>query len=206
LPTNVAIVDLGTGNLLSVYRQFASLNARPFVTNSSDAILNADKIILPGVGNFKKAASQLRALAILDSLHEAVLIKRKQVLGICLGMQLMANKSDEGKTSGLGWINTEVVKFSVRDKVRYKVPQAGWNTVDHNKDSRLLNGISAESEFYFLHSYHYKDQGDAEIIAETQHEYHFVSLVEKDNIFGTQFHPEKSHQPGTQLLENFLRL
>jgi imidazole glycerol-phosphate synthase subunit HisH len=204
LATTVAIIDLGTGNLLSVYRKLASLNANPIVTTAADEILKADKIILPGVGNFEKAMLQLKALAIEETLNEAVLIKRKQILGICLGMQLIATESEEGKVRGLGWINAKVVKFNIQDKIRYKVPQAGWNTVEINKNSRLLNRIAVGSEFYFLHSYHYKDAGCANIVAETEYEYRFVSVVEKDNIFGTQFHPEKSHLAGTQVLKNFI--
>ena len=182
------------------------LNANPIITTNPNEILKADKIILPGVGHFDKASSHLKSLKIYDTLNEAVLIKKVPVLGICLGMQLMANESEEGTAPGLGWINTRVVKFRVQNKSKYKIPVTGWNTAEVYKESSLMRNINSCSEFYFLHGYHFEKVEQANVIAKTTYEYEYVSVIERENIFGTQFHPEKSHEAGTQLLKNFIEL
>jgi glutamine amidotransferase len=203
---NVSVVDYGMGNLHSVYRKLVQLGAHPTITSDYKLILNADKIVLPGVGHFSKAIENLKQLGIDDVLNEAVLIKKKPILGICLGMQLMARESEEGSALGLGWIDAKVVKFNVQDKIRYKVPQTGWNGIRACKESLLLTGITDKDEFYFLHSYHYKEGQKQDELASTEYEYRFVSAIEKENIFGTQFHPEKSHDSGARLLQNFIQL
>ncbi|MCZ2460130.1 MAG: imidazole glycerol phosphate synthase subunit HisH [Chitinophagales bacterium] len=202
----VAIVDYGMGNLHSVYRKLYNMNVVPVVTSDADKILEADKIILPGVGHFGKAMQHLKDQGLYDSLNEAVLIKKKPILGICLGMQLMANKSEEGEASGFGWINAKVVKFKIKDTVHYKVPQTGWNTVSICKSSSLLRHIENGDEFYFLHSFHYSDTSEEDKLTVTNFEYEYVSAVEKENIFGTQFHPEKSHDQGIRIFKNFIEI
>jgi glutamine amidotransferase len=206
MPLNVAIINYGMGNLHSVYRKLTLLNVHPIVTSSAREILNADQIILPGVGHFEKAIRNLHQLGIYDALNEAVLIKKKPILGICLGMQLMANESEEGCAKGLGWINASVVKFKIENKVQYKIPQTGWNTVKICKRSRLLNSIGEQSEFYFLHAYHYKTVDNSDVLTTTDYSYEYVSAIEKENIFGTQFHPEKSHHCGTRIFQNFIQI
>jgi glutamine amidotransferase len=206
MSVKIAIINYGMGNLHSVYRKLSQLNANPVVATTADEILKADKIVLPGVGHFQKAIENLKQLGIYDALNEAVLIKKTPILGICLGMQLMAKQSEEGNAAGFGWIDAHVVKFKIQNKIKYKVPQTGWNTINICKDSSLLKNIEDYSEFYFLHSYHYKVSDQKDILIKTAYEYEFVSAVEKENIFGTQFHPEKSHNSGAQLLKNFIQI
>lgn len=203
---SIAIINCGWGNLQSIYKKLSELKAIPVVAISADQVKNADKILLPGVGHFETAMRHLKEVGIYDSLNEAVLIQKKQILGICLGMEMMAKKSEEGNATGFGWLDTCVIKFKVKDKVRYKVPHTGWNTVDICKESSLFKNIKDHSEFYFLHSYHFDRIGQNDIAAKTEYEYDFVSVVEKENIFATQFHPEKSHCAGIELLKNFIRI
>jgi len=206
MPSNIAIINYGMGNLHSVYRKLSQLDVHPVVASNTHEILKADKILLPGVGHFAKAIEKLKQLEIYDALNEAVLIKKTPVLGICLGMQLMAKESEEGNAAGFGWINSRVVKFKIQNKIKYKVPQTGWNTIDICKKSNLLKNIDNHCEFYFLHSYHYEVSDQNDILTKTDYEYEFVSAVEKENIFGVQFHPEKSHNFGVELLKNFIQI
>jgi imidazole glycerol-phosphate synthase subunit HisH len=166
----------------------------------------ADKIVLPGVGHFGRAMAELNVRGLCDALNEAVLEKRKPVLGICLGMELMARRSEEGDAEGLGWLDAKAVKFRFDDRQRYKVPHMGWNTLSPKQDSLLLKGISDKSEFYFAHSYYLKLDDTANAAANTSYGNVFPSAIERDNIFGVQFHPEKSHAAGLQILRNFVAL
>ena len=202
----IAIVDYGMGNLHSVYKKLSELDASPVIACTADEVRNADKLLLPGVGHFETAITHLKERGIYDALNEAVLVRKKQILGICLGMQLMAKRSEEGNADGFGWIDAYVVKFKVKDKIRHKVPQTGWNTIDICKESSLFNDIENHSEFYFLHSYHCEVAEPDDVLTTTEYEYDFVSAVERENIYGTQFHPEKSHSAGTKLLQNFIRI
>jgi glutamine amidotransferase len=139
-------------------------------------------------------------------LHEAVLVKQKPILGICLGMELMAKESEEGGAEGLGWLDAEIIKFNISDKMKYKIPYIGWNQIYIKKNSLLMNNISDLSEFYFVHSYHLKINDQSDILNETRYDYFYPSAIEKGNIFGVQYHPEKSHEAGAQLLKNFIGL
>src|SRR5215471_2619308 len=152
----VVIVDYGMGNLHSVYKKLLEFDTCPVIASAADQVMAADKILLPGVGHFETAVSNLKRTGIYDALNEAVLIRKKQILGICLGMQLMAKGSEEGNADGFGWFDAYVVKFRVKDKIRHKVPQTGWNTIDIRKESSLFKNIENHSEFYFLHSYHFE--------------------------------------------------
>jgi glutamine amidotransferase len=202
----VVIIDCGMGNLFSVKKKFRKLGEDITVTSNHTEINNADKILLPGVGHFGKAMDNLKSLNLLDILNENVLIKKKPILGICLGMQLMSKRSEEGNAEGLGWFDAEVVHFNVADKLRYKIPHTGWNQITKVKDSMLLKDIPDAAEFYFVHSYHFKCNNPQDILNLTEYEYSFVSAVEKDNIFGVQYHPEKSHDIGITMLNNFIAL
>ena len=159
-------------------------------------IAKADKLILPGVGHFANGIKNLKQYGLWDLLNSKVLIEKTPILGICLGMQLMANHSEEGDLEGLGWIDANVVRFKINNKLKYKVPHIGWNTTFINKKSSLLNEISNDSMFYFVHSYHIKCHNNEDILATSHYEYSFSSAIQKDNIYGTQFHPEKSHNWG----------
>lgn len=191
------------GNLSSVKRKLSRIRVDALITSNPQDISSADKIILPGVGHFQMAMENIRRLNLLDVLNEAVLIKQKPILGICLGMQLMANKSEEGNVSGLGWFDADIVRFKVSNTQTYKIPHMGWNQIEIAKESPLMIDIPNFSEFYFVHSYHIKTNNSEDILNETDYDYKFVSAIEKNNIFGVQYHPEKSHDVGETLLKNF---
>jgi glutamine amidotransferase len=175
------------------------------LANQED-IESADKIILPGVGHFGSAMQSLTELGLLDSLNEAVLVKQKAVLGICLGMELMATRSEEGNAAGLKWLDAEVVRFSPLDARQHKLPHMGWNQVQIKKDSRLMKDVPDLSEFYFAHSYYLKANKSSDVLNETDYEITFTSAIEKDNIFGVQFHPEKSGATGSAIIKNFISI
>jgi imidazole glycerol-phosphate synthase subunit HisH len=199
----ITIVDYGMGNLLSVKKRIDRLKFQPKISSDPKEILQSDKIILPGIGHFQKAMDCIRSLNLLDALNEAVLVKKKPILGICLGMQLMAKHSQEGDSTGLGWFDADVVRFDVKDTLAYKVPHTGWNGVINKKSAPLSQDIPDNSEFYFVHAYHMKLNDPADALHETDYEYSFVSAVEKENIMGVQYHPEKSHEVGELMLKNF---
>jgi imidazole glycerol-phosphate synthase subunit HisH len=203
---NVIIVDYGTGNLNSVKRSLDILEVSSVISSDPKDIAIAEKIILPGVGHFGKAMSNLKRLNLLDPLHNAALVKRKPILGICLGMELMAEKSEEGNANGLGWFEAEIIQFNISNKKKYKVPHMGWNQICIKKNSSLMKNVPEFSEFYFVHSYHLKIKNQSDLLNETEYEVTFPSAIEKDNIFGVQYHPEKSHDAGLQLLKNFIEL
>jgi imidazole glycerol-phosphate synthase subunit HisH len=202
----ILIINYGMGNLNSVKRKLSRFGINAVISNKPGDISTADKLILPGVGHFRKAVENLKTLKLWDELNDTVLVKKRPILGICLGMQLMAKHSQEGDTEGLGWIDADVVRFSVTDYLAHKIPHTGWNQIIKTKDSLLMSDIPDQSEFYFVHSYHMKCNNQADILNETVYEYRFTSAVEKDNIFGVQYHPEKSHDIGELLLKNFIKM
>ncbi|OSZ80512.1 imidazole glycerol phosphate synthase subunit HisH [Chitinophagaceae bacterium IBVUCB2] len=204
MKTRVCIPDFGMGNLHSVERSLCRMNVNPVVSADPREIEKADKIILPGVGHFKKAMENLVTLQMIDVLNEFVLVNKKPILGICLGMQLMADRSDEGDVAGFGWMDGSVKKIKVNDGLKYKIPHTGWNQAMICKDSPLLKNIPDRSEFYFLHAYHFIANDRADVLTETIYETRFPSAVARENIFGVQFHPEKSHATGAALLQNFI--
>lgn len=202
----ITIIAYGMGNLNSVKRKFSRIGINALISNITSDISKADKLILPGVGHFQKAVENLRKLQLWDEINEAVLTKKKPILGICLGMQLMANFSEEGNCYGFGWFDAEVVKFHVKDDLRFKIPHMGWNQIKSLKNSQLMNNIPENSEFYFVHSYHIRCNNELDKLNESEYESTFTSAIEKENIFGVQYHPEKSHNVGEQLLKNFVNM
>lgn len=206
MPQKIVIVDYGMGNIQSVFRKFLMIGITPVVSNDPVIIKNADKLILPGVGHFGKAMSNLVTLGLFDNLNETVLVRKTPILGICLGMQLMTNGSEEGNSAGFGWIDAEVRKFRVSNKLEYKVPHVGWNQIEIVKESRLMGDIANNSEFYFVHSYVCKCNNEEDILNVSNYEMQFVSAFEKENIFGVQYHPEKSFDVGKRLIHNFIQL
>ena len=202
----IVIVDYGMGNIQSVFRKFAMIGITPIVSKEHSVIKKADKLILPGVGHFGKAMNNLKTLDLIDNLNEMVLVHKTPILGICLGMQLMTKGSEEGNSAGFGWVNSEVTKFKVDNTLDYKVPHVGWNQIEILKESRLMKDIDNFSEFYFVHSYVCKCNDEKDILNISNYEMQFVSAFEKGNIFGVQYHPEKSFEVGKRLINNFVQL
>ena len=202
----VTIVDYGMGNLHSVVKKFRRIGAEPVVSSNPAEIASAEKLVLPGVGHFGKAMRNLEDSGVKASLEEAVIGRGVPILGICLGMELFARHSEEGDSKGLGWLDADVSRFKVSDTVRFKVPQMGWNSMDVKKDSELTRGLPLKPEFYFAHAYHLVCRDPADVLGETTYDYPFPSAVERQKIFGVQFHPEKSHDVGEAMLRNFLEL
>ncbi|MBI4945013.1 MAG: imidazole glycerol phosphate synthase subunit HisH [Bacteroidetes bacterium] len=202
----IIIVDYGMGNLNSVRKKLSKFKCNPVISSDAKDIANADKIILPGVGHFQNAMKNLNKLNLVDILNEVVLVKQKPILGICLGMQLMGNKSEEGNAAGLGWIDADVVKFKVHDTLKFKIPHVGWNHISKLKESCLMKDIPELSEFYFVHSYYLQPNNEIDILNTTEYECKFTSAIEKNNIMGVQYHPEKSHDVGESLLKNFINI
>jgi|GEM_PF-32287 len=285
----LVIVDYHMGNLHSVKKKLDFLKVDSVISSDPAVILSASKLILPGVGHFGQAMENLRKLNLIDALNEAVLVKKTPILGICLGMQLMAKESRESRAErctepaevsrdrdararsenadrvilcneveqnsieggtesresraerctepaevkrdlstpnesaergtssgvertssgvemGLGWFDAEVVKFTFEDTLRFKVPHTGWNTISIEKDSPLMHDIPADAEFYFVHSYYMKANNPSDVLNYTEYGTRFASAISKANIFGCQYHPEKSHDVGLQLIRNFVLL
>jgi imidazole glycerol-phosphate synthase subunit HisH len=200
----IAIIDYGMGNLGSVKRKLDRIKVDAVVTSDAEVIRNSDKLIMPGVGHFGNALNEIKSRGLWDVINTEVLIGKKPILGICLGMQLMAKTSEEGDATGFGWFDAEVVRFRVQDKRRYKVPHMGWNQVTLKKPSLLFDEVDLKQGFYFVHSYYLKCSDEADVLNETVYEYPFVSAIQKDNIYGVQYHPEKSHEAGEKLLRNFV--
>ena len=201
----IVIIDYGVGNLASIKNMFKRVGVDAIISSQENDLLNATKIILPGVGAFDTCASQLQQSGLMASLNKKVMEEKTPVLGVCVGMQLLLEGSEEGNQRGLGWIKGKNVRFAQSKMPEgYKVPHMGWTDVTPAKQSRLVEGI-AEPRFYFVHSYHAQltDMTDAVLTAD--YGYPFVAAVERDNILGVQFHPEKSHQFGMKLFENFIK-
>lgn len=206
MSAQVVIVDYGTSNLNSVKRALDRMRVNCLVSSNPIDVIGSDKIVLPGVGHFGRAMSSLRKLNLIDALHEAVLVRQKPVLGICLGMELMAKKSEEGNADGLGWFDAEIIKFRISERLKFKIPQIGWNQIRIMKSSSLMRSIPEFSEFYFVHSYHLQLRDRSDLLNETEYEFAYPSAIEKENIYGVQYHPEKSHDVGARLLRNFIEL
>jgi len=202
----IIIVDYGMGNIRSVYNKFRKMGVDCIVSSDAEKIKNAEKIVLPGVGHFKKGMENLIELNLIEVLNRKILEEKTPIFGICLGTQLFCNHSEEGDVQGLGWIDAEVVKFKISDKLRFKVPNIGWNSVTIKKSTSISNGIDQNDFFYFVHSYHLVSNNPDNIWMTSKYEQEFVSAVHIDNIYGTQFHPEKSHDVGNKMLKQFAEL
>ena len=200
----INIVDYGIGNLKSILNILNHIGVESRISNSVQDIKNADKLILPGVGHFKTGMENLAKTELIDVLNEEVLIKKKNILGICLGMQLMTKHSEEGDCDGLGWIDATTRKFQLSEHL--KIPHMGWNNVNYKKDTALNKNISAEPRHYFVHSYFVDCKHQEDVLATTLYGTEFVAAFQHENIYGVQFHPEKSHKYGMELLRNFNQL
>lgn len=203
----VVIIDYGIGNVGSALNMLKKIGIQTKVSSELVDIENADKLVLSGVGTFDSGMRNLISMNLLPILNKKILVDRIPILGICLGMQLMTTKSEEGKMPGLGWLDAETVRFKFNNIAKnIKVPHMGWNFITVKRNNRLLDGIGKDHRFYFIHSYHTICNRDLDVTATTSYGYDFVSAVNRDNIFGVQFHPEKSHKFGMKILKNFSEL
>ncbi|MDA9105658.1 imidazole glycerol phosphate synthase subunit HisH [Candidatus Pelagibacter sp.] len=197
----ICIVDYGIGNIKAFKNIYDKLNINVEIASKKEQFVNATHLILPGVGTFDWAMSKLNESGLRETLDGLVLEKKIPILGICVGMQIMASQSEEGVLSGLNWIEGKILKLD-KDII---LPHMGWNNVKLSNKSDLFNNIE-NFEFYFLHSYYYKTEDDKHILSMSKYGNPFTSAIYKENIFGTQFHPEKSHKNGIKILENFLKI
>ncbi len=202
----VVILDYGIGNVFSIYNMIKKIGIAAEVTNDVTKVMQASKIILPGVGHFKYCMQQLRKEIFFDTLQERVLNNKIPVLGVCVGCQMLMETSEEGNEKGLGWIKGSVVRFKENELVQgQKIPHMAWTDVTPSKDCKLYDGIE-EPRFYFSHSYHLAPAIEIQATATSIYGYPFTASVANNNIMGVQFHPEKSHRFGMKLYENFARL
>jgi glutamine amidotransferase len=202
----ITIIDYGVGNIFAFQNVYKRLNISSRIAKCIDDLKEVDKLILPGVGHFDYAMSQLNNSGMRERLDELVLVEKKPVIGICVGMQMMARNSDEGTLDGLAWIDAIVKKFDESTINQHtKLPHMGWNDVKAIDNHILFNGLENEAIFYFLHSFYFDCKDQNHVISTTDYGINFASSVQKDNIYGIQFHPEKSHSNGEKLLENFAK-
>jgi glutamine amidotransferase len=199
----VTIVNFGMGNLGSIHNMLTRLGFDVKITSDINEIKNAEKLILPGVGAFDQAMANLHNQELVPILNYLVLEKRIPILGICLGMQLLAQRSEEGKLEGLGWIDAEVIRFRFDPAQNLRIPHIGWNTLTVKQESCLFKKVYEESRFYFVHSYYVNCNSEDTVLTTTNYGFDFTSAVMQGNIYGVQFHPEKSHKFGMLLLKNF---
>ncbi len=197
----IAILDYGIGNLKSIYNMFKKVGVQSVITSDIETIKKADKYLLPGVGSFDHGINSLRKASFFKTLEIEVQEKKKPILGICLGMQLLTNSSEEGKEDGLGWVDAKTIKLDLEDK-NLSVPHMGWNKTKPVNTNNLFKNLG-DNRFYFVHSYHVVCNDEQNILATASHGQTFSCSIHKDNIYGVQFHPEKSHKFGMQLLKNF---
>ena len=200
------IIDYGVGNLASIRNILKKLGENAVISPEEAVIRQATKLILPGVGAFDTCARKLGDSGLLPVLNEKVMVEKTPVLGICVGMQLLTRGSEEGRLPGLGWIGGEIIRFRQESvQPALKVPHMGWREVQLNKESGLFMDMYDEPRFYFVHSYHPVLDNEADVLVYADYGYRFAAGMEKDNVMGVQFHPEKSHKFGMRMLENFLK-
>lgn len=203
----IAIINYGSGNVSAISNIYKKLNIPYYLASKPEELEIAKKLILPGVGAFDPTMKLLNDSGLTETLNRLVLEQHVPILGICVGMQVMAGSSDEGNSEGLGWIEGHVTRF---DPAAFEtvphLPHMGWNTVTSPRDAQLFSGVDEAKGFYFLHSYYFDCQKTENVLARTSYCIEFPSAVSSNNIFGVQFHPEKSHSNGVKILTNFAGL
>ena len=202
----IVIINYGLGNINAIYTIYKILNLPVKIASKPSDLVNSDKLILPGVGAFDYAMDKLEKSGMRDTLDDLVQSEKRDILGICVGMQMLTKYSEEGDRPGLGWLDAEVKKINQNIDYELSIPHMGWNNITPKKENPLLAGFSNSSYFYFLHSYYFEAHDDTNILSTTKYGNDFVSTINNKNIYGVQFHPEKSHQSGIQLLKNFSEL
>ena len=201
----ITIINYGLGNPNSIQNMIKRIGGKCQISSDKNVIANADKLILPGVGHFKKGMENLRNSGLIEILNNRVLKNKIPVLGICLGMQLLTKHSEEGDCEGLGWIDAQTVKFRFTEESDLKIPHMGWNEVHYIKQSYINQDLSTNPRNYFVHSYYVKCNNQNDILATSHYGFDFTCAVEHENIIGMQFHPEKSHKYGMEILNNFCK-
>jgi glutamine amidotransferase len=200
----IRIVDYGLGNVRAFLNVYKSLGMPAAVARAEADLEDASRIVLPGVGSFDHAMELLQQSGMMTALTELAVTRGVPVLGVCVGMQILAQSSEEGRLNGLGWIKGSVRKFQAQSgAARLRLPHMGWNDVSPARPSRLFAGLEQDARFYFLHSYHFCCEDQENILAEADYGGRFACAIQAANIYGVQFHPEKSHQFGMRLLRNF---
>ncbi len=203
----IAIIDYGLGNVLAFKNVFNRLNVPVAVAKSPNDLAGATRLILPGVGSFDYAMKEFDRSGLREAVEHLVLGSEIPILGVCVGMQMLARSSDEGESQGLGWIDADVKKFDTSRMQRViHLPHMGWNDVIPVANGNLFRGLEEGARFYFLHSYYFQCHNPTNVLATSGYGMQFSSAVRRNNIYGVQFHPEKSHQFGSQLLKNFAEL
>lgn len=201
-----AIIDLGIGNIGSMYNILKHIGEEAVVVCQPHELLKAERAILPGVGSFDAGVQQIEQFGWRKALTEFVNVKKRPILGVCLGMQLLCNKSEEGTMSGLGFVDGVCKRFDSNGKIQLKVPHMGWNEANVVNPSRLFESLEMNNRFYFTHSYYVELQEKECVIASSKYGSEFTCAFQKNNILGVQFHPEKSHRYGKVLLKNFINI
>jgi glutamine amidotransferase len=202
--SELVVVDYGMGNLRSVEKKLLRLGIDAQISGDPERIQSASKLILPGVGHFANGVKNLHERGLWDVINNKVRKEKTPILGICLGMQLMAKFSEEGNAEGFGWFDAEVKRFSVSDSLRFKVPHMGWNLAVPVNSHPFTKGLTGRESYYFVHAYHLVCNDSKDILGKTIYDYEFVSMMGHDNMIGVQFHPEKSYSAGDQLFLNFI--
>lgn len=203
----IAIIDYGLGNVLAFKNALNRLNVPVVIAKSPADLAGATRLILPGVGSFDHAMKEFDRSGMRETVEQLVLVGRTPILGVCVGMQMLARSSDEGELPGLGWIDAEVNRFdSSRMRQPIHLPHMGWNDVIPLANGHLFHGLEEGARFYFLHSYYFQCHDPENVLATSTYGVQFSSAVRRNNIYGVQFHPEKSHHYGSQLLKNFAEL
>lgn len=203
----ITIVDYNVGNLLSISNMFKKIGQKDvLISNRAEDIQKAEKLVLPGVGHFDYGMNSLKTSGLVEILHQRVVRERTPILGICLGLQLMTQGSDEGEEMGLGWFKAKTIGFDVSRLNGQKIPHMGWSDIEVSKDNPLLPSNSLNMRYYFVHSFHVDAEDDKQILFKCHYGYDFVAGMQSENIFGVQFHPEKSHKYGMVLLSAFANL
>ncbi len=203
----IKIVNYGSGNIQAILNIYKQLNIECLVASTPEELLGVTKLILPGVGAFDETMEQLIKSGFKKELDFLVLEKKIPVIGICVGMQILAKRSDEGELNGLGYINAEVKKFdSTKFTKKPHLPHMGWNSIEPTKPHKIFENIDIEKGFYFLHTYYFSCNSIEDRLASTDYGGKYSSAVNHENVFGMQFHPEKSHSNGVKLFENFAKL
>ena len=203
----VGIVDYGAGNIGSIQNMIHRLGGESFIVQDAQSVLEANKIVLPGVGNFDHGMKMLIDKNLIEPLKTFMVLKQRPLLGICLGAQLLTKKSEEGHLAGFGFFDAEVLHFSkLANTEKIRIPHMGWNYIQYENEKQLLCNLPEQSRFYFVHSFYLHSHVASEVLCTANYKTPFAAGLQKDNVWAVQFHPEKSHKYGMQLFQNFLNL